>query len=141
MIYLPDVNVWIALTSDRHVHHPIATGWLRGIEQDYVAFCRVSELGFLRLLTNSSVMGSDVLSPAQAWGIYDEWRTDGRVIFLSERTNFSEQWRQVGNQISGGPNAWTDAYLAAFAANSNATVITLDRTFRSLGKAVIMPLV
>lgn len=141
MIYLPDVNVWIALTSNRHVHHTIATEWLQGIEQDYLAFCRVSELGFLRLLTNSHVMGSDVLSPAQAWRVYDEWRTDGRVIFLSERTGFSEQWRQLGNQISGGPNAWTDAYLAAFAGDSNATVITLDRTFRSLGKAAITPLV
>jgi hypothetical protein len=141
MIYLPDVNVWIALTSNRHVHHAIATEWLQGIERDYVAFCRVSELGFLRLLTNSHVMGSDVLSPTQAWRIYDEWRTDGRVIFLSERTNFSEQWRQLGNQISGGPNAWTDAYLAAFAGESNATVITLDRTFRSLGKAAITALV
>ena len=93
MIYLPDVNVWIALTSNRHIHHAVATEWLQGIEQDHVAFCRVSELGFLRLLTNSHVMGSDVLSPTQAWRIYDEWRTDGRVIFLSERTNFSEQWR------------------------------------------------
>ena len=49
MIYSPDVNVWIALTSNRHVHHAVATEWLQGIEQDYVAFCRVSELGFLRL--------------------------------------------------------------------------------------------
>ncbi|MDT7817595.1 MAG: uncharacterized protein QOJ51_4979 [Acidobacteriaceae bacterium] len=141
MIYLPDVNVWIALTSNRHVHHPIATEWLQGIEQDYVAFCRVSELGFLRLLTNGHVMGNDVLSATQAWRIYDEWRADGRVIFLSERTNFSEQWRQLGNQISGGPNAWTDAYLAAFAGDCNATVITLDRTFRSHGKAAITTLV
>jgi hypothetical protein len=141
MIFLPDVNVWIALTSNRHVHHAIATEWLHGIEQDFVAFCRVSELGFLRLLTNSHVMGSDVLSPIQAWRIYDVWRADGRVIFLSERTNFSERWRQLGNQISGGANAWTDAYLAAFAGESSATVITLDRAFRSLGKAAIIPLV
>ena len=86
-------------------------------------------------------MGTDVLSPTQAWRVYDEWRTDGRVIFLSERTGFSEAWRQLGNQISGGPNAWTDAYLAAFAGDSNATVITLDRTFRSLGTAAITALV
>jgi hypothetical protein len=86
-----------------------------GIEQDPVAFCRVSELGFLRLLTNAHVMGSDILSPVQAWRVYDEWRSDDRVIFLSERKDFTEQWRQLGNQISGGPNAWTDAYLAVFA--------------------------
>jgi uncharacterized protein len=140
MTYLPDVNIWIALTSNRHVHHQIATQWLQGIEQDHVAFCRVSELGFLRLLTNAHVMGSDILSPVQAWRVYDEWRSDDRVIFLSERKDFTEQWRQLGNQISGGPNAWTDAYLAVFAGHNNATVITLDRAFRSIGKAAITPL-
>jgi hypothetical protein len=35
-------------------------------------------------------MGKDVLSPAQAWRVYDEWRTDDRVVFLSEvRTSVS----------------------------------------------------
>lgn len=140
MIYLPDVNIWIALTSNRHVHHQIATEWLQGVEQDRVAFCRVSELGFLRLLTNAHVMGSDVLSPAQAWHVYDEWRTDDRVVFLHERADFSEQWRLFGEQIAGGPNVWTDAYLSAFALHSNATVVTLDRKFIPLGKLSIKAL-
>jgi toxin-antitoxin system PIN domain toxin len=105
MIYLPDVNIWIALTSNRHVHHQIVTAWLQTVNQDKLAFCRVSELGFLRLLTNSHVLGKDVLSPAQAWRVYDEWRTDDRVVFLSERADFGEQWRLLGQQITGGPNA------------------------------------
>jgi predicted nucleic acid-binding protein len=25
---LPDVNVWLALTFDSHVHHPVAKSWL-----------------------------------------------------------------------------------------------------------------
>jgi uncharacterized protein len=57
MIFLPDVNIWIALTSNRHVHHSEANEWLQGIEGDEIAFCRVSELGFLRLLTNAHVIG------------------------------------------------------------------------------------
>jgi toxin-antitoxin system PIN domain toxin len=141
MIYLPDVNIWIALTSNRHVHHPIATEWLQGIDQDTIAFCRVSELGFLRLLTNPHVLGKDVLSPTQAWRVYDAWRMDDRVVFLPERAGFSEQWRLLGNEISGGPNAWTDAYLAAFAAHAKATIVTLDRTFPSVGKVLIQSLV
>ena len=91
MIYLPDVNIWIALTSNHHVHHQIATEWLQGVDHDTVAFCRVSELGFLRLLTNAHVMGKDVVSPAQAWGVYDECRTDDRVVFLTERPDFGLQ--------------------------------------------------
>lgn len=137
MTYLPDVNVWIALTSNRHVHHARVAEWLRAIEDDQIAFCRISELGFLRLLTNNHVMGTDVLSPVQAWRVYAEWRFDDRVIFLPEGGGFSEQWRVLGAHISGGPNAWTDAYLAAFAVDANATIITLDRKFLPLGAAVV----
>ena len=141
MIYLPDVNIWIALTSNRHIHHQIATEWLHGADHDTVAFCRVTELGLLRLLTNAHVMGKDVLSPAQAWGVYDEWRTDDRVVFLVERADFSDRWRRLGQQIEGGSNVWTDAYLAVFAGDNNATVVTLDRTFRPIGTAAIKSLV
>lgn len=141
MIFLPDVNIWIALTSNRHVHHSLASEWLQGIDSDRIAFCRISELGFLRLLTNGHVMGKDVVSPAEAWRVYDEWRTDDRVVFLSERAEFSEQWRQLGKQISGGPNAWTDAYLAAFALHANATIVTLDSKFPPLGQVAIKALV
>jgi hypothetical protein len=72
-IFLPDVNIWIALTSNRHVHHSLATQWLQGIENNQIAFCRISELSFLCLLTNAHVMGKDVLSPVEAWLVYDEW--------------------------------------------------------------------
>ena len=141
MIFLPDVNVGVALTSNRHVHHSLAIAWLQNIDSDQIAFCRITELGFLRLLTNAHVMGKDVLSPAEAWRVYDEWRTDDRVIFLPEPTDFSEQWRRLGGQISGGPNVWTDAYLAAFAILANATVVTLDRKFLRLGNVAIKSLV
>jgi hypothetical protein len=46
------------------------------VDQDKLAFCRVSELGFLRLLTNAHVLGKDVLSPAQAWRVYG-WGSAG----------------------------------------------------------------
>lgn len=98
-------------------------------------------MGLLRLLTNAHVMGGDALSAAEAWRVYDEWRTDDRVVFLPERVDFRELWRRLGGQISGGPNAWTDAYPAAFAVHSTATVVTLDRNFPPLGKAEIKLLV
>lgn len=137
MIFFPDVNIWIALTSDRHLHHSLAKAWLQGVDADRIAFCRITELGFLRLLTNAHVMGKDVLSPVEAWRVYDEWRADDRVIFLAEPSEFSERWRRLGGQISGGPNVWTDAYLAAFAAHANATIVTLDRKFLPLDKVAI----
>jgi predicted nucleic acid-binding protein len=44
--------------------------------------------------------------PVEAWRVYDEWRSDDRVIFLPERADFGGRWRRFGNQISGGPNVW-----------------------------------
>jgi len=75
-------------------------------------------------------MGPDVLTPRQAWRVYDQWRMDPRVDFLLEPAGFSERWRELGDKVAGGPNAWTDAYLAAFAA-----IVTLDRKLNSLGAA------
>jgi predicted nucleic acid-binding protein len=74
-------------------------------------------------------MAEDVLSASEAWDVYDGWRADGRVIFLSELTDFSVHWSRMGREIHGGPNAWTDAYLGAFAMHVDATVVTFDRRF------------
>lgn len=132
MTYLPDVNVWVALTSDRHVHHLPAKQWLDGIRNEQIVFCRLSELGFLRLLTNRHVMQNDVLGPIQAWQAYDAFRADPRIIFLPEPRDFGEQWRRAETEVSSSPNAWTDAYLATFAKNVNASVVTFDRGFKAV---------
>jgi uncharacterized protein len=140
MIYLPDVNVWIALTSDRHVHHVIARNWLQSFAGEQIAFCRITELSLLRLLTNSHVMGEDVLDPIRAWQVYDDLRADPRAIFLPEQIGFSERWRQAAAQISGGPNSWTDSYLATFASHTESTVVTFDRRFKAVSDCGVLTL-
>lgn len=132
MIYLPDVNIWIALTSDQHIHHPKAKSWVQSLDSDWLAFCRITELGFLRLLTNHHVMGGGVLTPQRAWEVYESLNSDSRIVFAPERQDFSKYWHETGKLISGGPNAWTDAYLAAFAGFEKMTVVTFDRRFKPL---------
>jgi predicted nucleic acid-binding protein len=61
MTFLPDVNIWITLASDRHVHRSSAKQWLDGVTNDRIAFCPIAELGLGRLLTNRHVMQNDVL--------------------------------------------------------------------------------
>lgn len=39
MNYLADINVWIALVADQHVHHPAASRWFRNLGDDKLAFC------------------------------------------------------------------------------------------------------
>jgi uncharacterized protein len=140
MIYLPDVNVWIALASDRHVHHLSAKRWVDEIRKEQIAFCRISELGFFRLLTNRHVMQDEVLEPVQAWRTYENMRADPRIIFLPEAAGFSEQWRKAGIEVSGGPNGWTDAYLAVFAHQANATIVTFDCGFKAISGCNVVAL-
>jgi len=49
-ITLPDINAWVALASDRHVHHGLARDWFTAMRGAGTAFCRVTQMGFLRLL-------------------------------------------------------------------------------------------
>jgi len=63
---LLDVNVWLAAAWARHEHHPAAKRWMDG-EDDELAFCRVTQMALLRLITNPSVMQRDSLSRVVYW--------------------------------------------------------------------------
>ena len=63
MTYLPDLNVWIALAAERHTLHLAARHWFSNLQDEKLAFCRLTQLGFLRLLTNKHVMQDEVMRP------------------------------------------------------------------------------
>lgn len=128
---LPDINVWIALTCDGHVHHHRARDWFAGLEQSArLFFCRISQLGFLRLLTNEKVMGgADVKSQEEAWRAYDRWLEDDRVSLLDEPVELEPLFRGLANSRHPAVTNWTDSYLAAFAVASRLTLVTFDQDF------------
>jgi toxin-antitoxin system PIN domain toxin len=127
MTYLPDVNVWIAMYSPGHVHHAVALGWFnRSIEEDLV-FCRVTQMGFLRLLTNRHVMGINTLSPPNAWAALDEILINPRIFFAKEPPGLEDLWREIMHEPNPGSNAWTDSYLTAFANQAGVTLVTFDK--------------
>ena len=84
MTYLPDVNVWIAFAVGIHVHHSVAKRWFDEVVSDGLAFCRITELGMFRLLTNSKVMDGAPLTAADAWGIRDRFGCDSRSLVMNE---------------------------------------------------------
>ena len=129
----PDVNVWLALTHSRHVHHARAADWFRGCEET-VFFCRHTQLGFLRLLTNEQVMGVDVMSQAAAWREYHRWFEDERIEFHREPENpeFETIFQEFSSRGRQSPKLWADAYLAAFAKVSGLTLVTFDRAFHAM---------
>jgi len=112
---LPDINVWLALAFDSHAHHPIAKSWFDALTDEVCPFCRITQLGFLRLSTNATVFGQSALTLSHAWQSYDLLISDPRVSYIDEPAGLEQRWRAYTEKESHSPNVWNDAYLAAFA--------------------------
>ena len=123
---LVDVGVWLAAVWGRHIHNPVATDWF-GTEADGIAFCRVTQMGLLRLLSNPAIMGEDAIERSQAWRTYDQLWADERVLWADEPAELDAVWRAISARDDKSHKLWTDDYMAAFAQASDATLITLDR--------------
>ncbi len=126
---LPDINVWLALVSERHVHHRIAREWFLQLPPQCAAFCRVTQMGFFRLLTNSRVMKEETLDQKQAWELYERLRRNSRVFFADEPLDLENHWKRLTRSAFPGQGRWTDAYLAAYALGHGFVLASFDRDF------------
>lgn len=128
-MYLPDINIWLALTFQSHFHHEPARNWFEGLDCDSCVFCRLTQLGFLRLATNPSVFGDEAVTLAQAWQFFDIISDDERVLFAHEPGQLEDVWRNYTVSDHYSNKVWNDAYLTAFAETGNYTLITFDKGF------------
>jgi predicted nucleic acid-binding protein len=95
-LFFPDINVWLALTDVEHAHNAVASQWLEQLPGgSTLIFSRFTQLGLLRLLTNTAAMGDEALTLRQAWGVYDRWLQDPRVEFYPEPRNIDSAFRDV----------------------------------------------
>jgi uncharacterized protein len=134
------VNVWIALTYARHVHHEVARVWFEALDmEERVCFCRFTQLSLLRLLTTEAVMGAEeVMTQAQAWEAYDLWLADSRILFLEEPSNLDPIFRSLSRLRHPNPKTWSDSYLAAFAIGSGLRLVTFDQGFQGKIKQLLV---
>jgi len=128
---LPDINVWLALAFEAHVHHVPARDWFETVDPRTCAFCRFTQQGFLRLATNPSVFGKEAVNMQDAWGLYDQLISDERVLFLAEPGGLETSWRKHTRDRKYSHKLWSDAYLASFAELGAGRNVTFDRGFRS----------
>jgi uncharacterized protein len=124
----PDVNVWIALTYRAHKHYFVAKSWLDSLlDYEVLCFCRVTQLGFLRLLTTPAVMENQTRSQAEAWAVYDDWLQNGRAEFIEEPPGIEPAFRALTQSGHAAPKDWGDSYISAFAQTSGLKVVTFDQ--------------
>ena len=129
MKFLADANFLVALASSRHEHHARAAAWFRGRGAEEVVLARVTQMSFLRLISNPKVMQGDVLTMSAAWNVCKDLQSDWRVAFLQEPAGVDFQWWEFLRAHTAGHNTWTDAYLAAFASGHGLGIVTFDRDF------------
>jgi toxin-antitoxin system PIN domain toxin len=145
-LFLPDLNVWLALSDDLHEHNREAWNWMNHLAGDArLAFSRYTQIGLLRLLVTTSVMGEEALTLGKAWEVYDGWLTDPRVGFYPEPRDVDASFRRATNPLAAqrAPKAVGDCWLVAFAMGINATLVTFDRALfelcRKQGHKAVIP--
>jgi toxin-antitoxin system PIN domain toxin len=124
-----DANVWLALAVEAHTHHQRARTYWQQEAAPVAAFCRVTQMAFLRLLTNPAVMGTQVLSPSAAWAKTSDFMRLPEVELLDEPLGVEDPWERFATAGRTSPNLWTDAYLAAFAVQAGLRLVSFDKGF------------
>jgi len=145
-LFFPDVNVWLALSVSGHSHNATAWEWLTSITPEAsLIFSRYTQVGLLRLLTNSAAMGRNALTVQGGWSVYESWLGDRRIQFHPEPRRFDAAFRQATEPFAGQrASKWIgDCYLLAFAREIGATLVTFDKALFGLARkqdyAAIIP--
>jgi toxin-antitoxin system PIN domain toxin len=134
----PDINVWLAIAAPEHVHAAIAKGWWQQ-ETGSIAFCRLTQLGFLRLMTTAAVMDGKPLTMTEAWRVYDRLYDDDRVTFISEPPEVDKRFREKASRRTASPKVWADAWLLAVAQAAEGILVTFDKALASQGVNCLLP--
>ena len=103
-----------------------------------VSICRFTQLGLLRLLTNRSAMGEDVLTQAEAWEAFDELLANPGNQMMEEPRGIDSLFRQHTSRDEASTKQWADGYLAAFAEAAELTLVTFDRVLAGKVKGAVL---
>ena len=130
---LLDVNVLLALAWPTHQFHAAATRRLEASAQRW-ATCALTQLGFIRLSSNPSVIPNAV-SPAEAAALLAEMVRDRLHVYFGSLPSPVERGLLGSFGAILGPGQVTDAYLLALARRRRATFVTFDSRLRALASS------
>jgi len=135
----PDVNVWFALTHEIHPQHLSAASWAESLDDnDVVYFCRFTQLGLLRLLTNQSAMGEEALTQRQAWETFDALIANPGNRIMEEPSGIDRLFRRFTCRDEASTKQWADGYLAAFSVAGAVQLVTFDRALATIAPSAVL---
>ena len=129
---LLDVNVLLALTWPNHQFHAAACERLEDSDEPW-ATCALTQLGFIRLSSNPSVVGV-AKSPDEAASLLALLIQDSRHSYLGSLPAPAEEpARRIFEKILGHQQT-TDAYLFWLAEYNASTLLTFDSRLQALAE-------
>lgn len=128
---LLDANIWISLSAPDHVHYKRARQYWDEEADRELFFCRITALALLRYLTNAKVLGNKAMGSAEAWQALHTWLKDPSVRYAHEPSGLDDWLGRWSLEKIIRSAAWTDTYLAAFAAAGRFRLVTFDSDFRN----------
>ena len=135
----PDINLWLALTYEKHIHNEAAVQWYGSLEPlPRFVFCRHTQMGLFRLLSNEAVLKQDVFDQLGCWQVYDRWMGSGLAVFAEEPAGLEYAMRAQTSTPMRTAKAWADAFLAAFAETAGLTLVTFDKALAGKTNGAIL---
>jgi len=132
--WLLDVNVLVAWLWPTHQAHAAAMGWMNQLGNDRWATCAVTEMGFLRLITNPSFAPTVPRWPDAVALLRKQTTAHANQLFWQDSLSLTQMPQSLGRRIQG-PNQITDAYLLALAMQKSSKMVTFDYRMVSLAPA------
>ena len=122
--YLLDVNVLIALTWPRHVHHSLTQGWFAKHRKFGFRTCPLTQAGFVRINSNPK-FHVEAVAPVTAPLLLEKIVSLEEHAFWPDDLTLHQALRSGGTIL--GHNQVVDAYLLALAGSKGGIAATLDR--------------
>jgi len=120
-VALLDTNVLLALAWPNHQHHAQSHAWFAAHAKKGWATCAFTQLGFIRLSSNTAYT-QDAVSPQDAAALLRQWtRLKGHHFWASPAADAPAIYaRALGHQQVN------DAWLVEVARRNSGRLITLD---------------
>jgi uncharacterized protein len=127
---LLDVNVLIAAAWPTHTAHEKAQAWFATEAQAGWATCPLTELAFVRILSNPA-FSPHALTPPDAAALLEANLAHPAHHFWPDDLPFSAATQPYFANLTGHQQL-ADAYLLALASHHKAKLVTLDRSLQDL---------
>jgi toxin-antitoxin system PIN domain toxin len=138
-LVFPDVNVWFALNYEGHTHFETSDAWFNSLDEASVLyFCRHTQMGLFRLLSNPVAIPKETRTQRQCWEIYETYINNGRSKMLAEPYELERYFKSRTSSEHSSTKEWADAYLAAFAEAAQLQLVTFDKALAGKSKGAIL---